>query len=109
MGEENPGSNSHEPLASASVRWMGEAGIAASSRAEPGTGADALQRPLVPRFRCRARLTAGVRRQLKEGETMSIPAKTPWRLVGEHRASYPCAWDCAQRPGDGGVYKHPGL
>ena len=30
-------------------------------RAEPGTGADSLQRPLVPRSRFQARLTASVR------------------------------------------------
>jgi hypothetical protein len=34
-------------------------GVRASTRAEPGTGADAQKRPL--RFRFRARLTAGVR------------------------------------------------
>src|SRR5262249_38601481 len=34
-------------------------------RAEPGSGADALQRPLVPRSRFRTRLTAGVRQQNK--------------------------------------------
>jgi hypothetical protein len=40
---------------------------------------------------------------------MSTPAKTPWRIVGEHRASDHCTWGCAQRPGEGGVYQPPAL
>jgi hypothetical protein len=59
--------------------------------AQQGHAGDGEQRPLVPRSRCSPRLMPGVRRQHKEGETMSTPAKTPWRIVGEHRASYHCA------------------
>jgi hypothetical protein len=45
------------------IRWHGE-----ELRAQHRSGADALQLPLVPRFRFRARLTAGVRRQRREGK-----------------------------------------
>src|SRR5262245_23484713 len=98
MGEENPGSNSHEPLASAAVWWMGEAGIAASSRAEPGTGADALQRPLGPRFRCRARLTAGVGRQDRATYAFDLRSHRSRSLAPNHGPACLCRNAVGQLP-----------
>ena len=50
-----------------SVPWSGgKSGVPTTRRAEQGTGADGLQRPLVPRSRFRQRLTASVRLPWKE-------------------------------------------
>ena len=39
-------------------------------------------------------LTASVRHQQEERNSMSTPAKTPWRIAGEEVNSCNCAWGC---------------
>jgi hypothetical protein len=77
------GAGAHQTSPVRESIWGEEANVPHTGRAEPGTGADALQ--LTLRFSFRARLTASVRLQGKAG----------WRRWG---ATRPTRWTRTRKP-----------